>query len=1158
MESPGIILLAIFLLVAKIGKWQLCSEIQSPPMSPSITRNLQVSCSIGNPLWKNSIIQTGTWIAHTKKSITLTNLSKLYLCSLLLLQACDTETNPGPSFNKSNKTIDPCGTCSAHVSWTEKAVCCESCNQWFHTNCQGISSLSYDRLHSPSVVWICQTCGTPNYSVTLFDISSLETPNSFSNLINNPASVATSPGAPQATSSPIIPKKPTKNKPTKIVKPLRIININFHSIGNKAAEIQNLLDSVKPDIIIGTETWLTHDQITGQCFDPDYFEVFRKDRADGYGGVLIAVTRDYLFEEVPELESDGELLWIKSTMVGMPTLYVGAFYRPNQQSSHLEALDGTLQKISHLPNKNIILAGDFNLGHIDWDTPCHITGKPQKLEHDKLLDILFDNSLENIAKFKVGTHESGNTLDLILVNNPNSVNRTELLPAMSDHYPVFAELSLSAHKIQEKPRTIPLYRKADWDALREDLVNFKFQMDPTMTDNVDELWSTFSNHLNKSIQKYIPLKTITKQMKFPWIDDSIRKLIKKRNNLHHKAKQTGKENIKARSKQVKHQVQKQIRKSFWNYIDGLVSFDDDDDFKFQRPPKQKRLFQYVKSLRKDSSGIASLKSNGSLITDPIEKADLLNKQYESVFTKEPDGSLPDLGPSPHPQMNTPFITTPGISKLLSQLKPDKAPGPDNITARVLKELHKEIAPILTTIFQISLTQGKLPKQWKEANVIPIFKKGSKYLPSNYRPVSLTCIICKVLEHILVSSIMTHFENHNILHPNQHGFRKKLSCETQLIELTNDLAKSLDNRTQTDLLIMDFSKAFDKVPHKRLISKLSWLGITGPTLSWISDFLHDRTQRVLLEGETSTPRPVTSGVPQGTVLGPILFLAYINDLPSSIKHSNIRLFADDCVLYKQILSPSDSDLLQQDLSAVQDWETTWLMEFNVDKCFTMRCTHSKKPIPNDYWLHSKPLQLVEDTKYLGVTLANDLTWRKHISKTVGQASKTLNFLNRTLKITSTKTKAQAYKALVRPKLEYASSVWDPHHKVWIDALERVQNRAARFATNRWHNTSSVTNMKEHLGWEPLQARRKVTRLIMFYKINFNLVYIHLPTYFQLSSNTLRTHHSFHYMIPAVNKDCLKFSFYHRTIRDWNSLPSGLFTVDFPVPLDTFKSRLVRVI
>ena len=219
-------------------------------------------------------------------------------------------------------------------------------------------------------------------------------------------------------------------------------------------------------------------------------------------------------------------------------------------------------------------------------------------------------------------------------------------------------------------------------------------------------------------------------------------------------------------------------------------------------------------------------------------------------------------------------------------------------------MSASITPVLTTIFQASIDQGTVPDDWKTAFVTPLFKKGDRSKASNYRPVSLTSVCCKVIEHIIHSQVISHLERHNILADQQHGFRKRRSCESQLITTIHDLANGLNERKQIDAVLLDFSKAFDKVPHHRLSSKLHHYGVRGQTLAWIQSFLSDRCQQVVVDGEKSTAAPVTSGVPQGTVLGPLLFLVYINDLPSKVQ-STTRLFADDCLMYRVIKSKDDT-------------------------------------------------------------------------------------------------------------------------------------------------------------------------------------------------------------------------------------------------------------
>ena len=402
------------------------------------------------------------------------------------------------------------------------------------------------------------------------------------------------------------------------------------------------------------------------------------------------------------------------------------------------------------------------------------------------------------------------------------------------------------------------------------------------------------------------------------------------------------------------------------------------------------------------------------------------------------------------------ITEEGVHKLLRNLNPRKASGPDQVPARLLKELADELAPLLTIVFKKCLKYGETPHIWLSANVTAIFKKGDRFKASNYRPVSLTCLCCKVLEHIVVSNVMKHLDQQKLLTDCQHGFRARRSCETQLISLIHELASSLDRKKQHDIAVLDFSKAFDRVPHERLLAKLHHYGVRGNTHRWIRSFLTGRSQRVVVHGAFSSPAPVVSGVPQGSVLGPILFLVFINDLPECVS-SCTRLFADDCVLYREINSAADCDILQQDLAHLEEWEQKWGMDFHPDKCSILRVHRKRDPLLHNYSLKGHILASEQHTKYLGVLISQDLTWTTHINTMVKKANSVLGFLRRNLRVSNEHTKEAAYKTLVRPHLEYCCTVWNPHTKDLKHRVEMVQRRAARFTTRRYRNTNSVSEM-----------------------------------------------------------------------------------------------------
>ena len=279
-------------------------------------------------------------------------------------------------------------------------------------------------------------------------------------------------------------------------------------------------------------------------------------------------------------------------------------------------------------------------------------------------------------------------------------------------------------------------------------------------------------------------------------------------------------------------------------------------------------------------------------------------------------------------------------------------------------------------------------------------------------------------------------------------------------------------------MLDFAKAFDKVPHARLLHKLDFYGVRGNTNKWISSFLGDRKQQVLLENCHSSSAEVLSGVPQGTVPRPLLFLAYINDLPEVTKSSNPRIFTDDTLLFRPITNQHDSDLLQQDLTALEEWEKMWQMDFNASKCSVIHILPSKRKhvIDSSYTLHGQTLETVEESKYLGVTISDNLTWTRHTENVTGKGNKTLGFLRRNFKDCTTQVKAATYTTMVRPTLEYATTVWDPYLQKDIKAVEQVQRRAARYVLNDYSTRTPgcVTGMVSKLHWESLETRRRNDR------------------------------------------------------------------------------------
>ena len=630
---------------------------------------------------------------------------------------------------------------------------------------------------------------------------------------------------------------------------------------------------------------------------------------------------------------------------------------------------------------------------------------------------------------------------MLAINRPTLVTRCVPHPGMSDHdSSVLADIQ--CHARNEKPaiRKIYVWKRADITKLQSFVQQ---EVDQFTTSNsidtpVDTLWSKLKHIIDNAADKFVPSKNSSSRYTQPWVTRHCKKICRQKHRAYNKAKISNSPRDWGRFKDLVKKSKQACRTAYNNFVRESVS----PELK-QNP---KRFYSFIKSKKCDNVGVSALEDNGRTCIDDLEKANILNSQFSSVFSKEDDIS-PNIGSSPYKTIPPVNINVNGVLKLLQNLKPFKASGPDGIQSKFLNKSAVQIASGLTLVFQASIKQSKLPEDWRHTLITPIYKPGKKDRgkAENYRPVSLTSVACKVLEYIIYTNIMQHLDDEKVLSDTQYGFRKNRSCEAQLVLTVNDFAKSLNQSKQLDTILLDFSKAFDKVDHRKLLIKLDHYGVRGQMNRWVKSFLENRTQRVLVRGKQSSQAPVKSGVPQGTVLGPLLFLIYINDMPERVS-SNIRLFADDSYLYREINSPLDSIHLQNDLDELVKWEKMWSMEFHPDKCKVLRITNKTKPLLCQYSMHGTILQSVDTAKYLGVTIHKKLSWKHHIDSITKKANATRAFPQRNLRGCPQDVKASCYKTYVRPIVEYASVVWDPvgfGNKLSREQLEMVQRRAARF-------------------------------------------------------------------------------------------------------------------
>ena len=578
-----------------------------------------------------------------------------------------------------------------------------------------------------------------------------------------------------------------------------------------------------------------------------------------------------------------------------------------------------------------------------------------------------------------------------------------------------------------------------------------------------------------------------------------------------------------------------------------------------------KIYDYIRSLSANSSIPSQVEFNKSVATSDLDRASLFNKFFHSVFTTS-SCCLPPTESLPPPPVAIDSITLAQLDVLeaLESLDVSKSMGIDGIPSKLLKSCALALYIPIHHLFSVSLTKHIIPNEWKCHSITPIHKSGDKAQVTNYRPISLLCIISKVLERLVYDHLNKFITKNCIISCSQFGFRKSHSTNQQLLLFLHKVHQSLNCNSNCDVIYLDFRKAFDSVPHNELLIKLWSIGITGNCWYWIKEYLHvsHRTQQVCINGCYSSSLPVISGVPQGSILGPLLFLLYVNDLPIEVSHSTPYLFADDTKCLKAISSDLDSLQLQQDLNSLSAWSTDWKLSFNELKCillsFQSSNTSALTPTTTttSYQVNGHVIAPKSQHRDLGVVMSHDLSWTGHLSLIVKQAYKKLGLLRRSFSATtSISAKKSLYLSLVRSQLVYCSQVWHPHLVKDIKLLEDVQRRASKFILNDY--ASDYKTRLLQLSLLPLSMIiYELNDLCFFVKSikqpssSFNIL-----NYVSFSCNNTRSGSFLKLVQPLVLNNRHKHFFFIRIVRLWNSLPPiDIHTSSYTSIVASIKSLL----
>jgi hypothetical protein len=945
---------------------------------------------------------------------------------------------------------------------------------------------------------------------------------------------------------------------------LSCLYTNATSLANKISDLECRIIGKNPDVMFFTETWFNETN-TQQM---DGYKLFCRNRIwSTHGGVCIYVNNNFKsFENVePEfLNQSIEQVWCTITSMGEKIL-LGCIYRPPKSTNNQPIFDSFKRARSLLDGKlvtGIIICGDFNLPSIEWDnnlvghTNVRASESPEVSLLESLKDSFFTQNV-NFATFIKSNGELGNVLDLVITEDSErilEIKSSAPLGCVNQGHSVLEwEYRLCGESSESK--TIPAvlnYRRADF--LRISSEFSKLEWSRIFKDkNANEMFESFLREYNIICKSCVPVKR-KKVMKFnpKWLSPDLKKLSDDKNVLWIKCKQTNFRNKKLKEQytEARNKCSKRIRQAVRKFERELAS-------KAKRDPKL--IFNYMNKKRKFKDEISAIKTSDGIITDKANIASQINEYFKSVFTsQDPSSEEPQLSKRTDKTFTiNPFISfsPSNVEKYMNDLDVNKSPGPDKINPLVLKHCSNVLAVPLSAIFIKSYSDGIVPESWKTANVSPLHKGGSKLDVKNYRPVSLTSIVGKLMEKIIRNELMLYLLDNKLIDDKQHGFMPGKSCTTNLLEFIDKVTHEIDQGNYVDIIYTDFSKAFDKVSHRKLLVKLKAYGIVGEALEWIKAFLVGRYQRVVLGNVMSSTELVSSGVPQGSVLGPILFVIYINDLLQSFKSSCLS-YADDLKLVSTVSRESSwSAELQQDLDILTEWAKIWSTELNLSKCKAMYLGTNRRK--QEYYMpSSNGIQVLSETtveRDLGVIVSNDLKWNKQCSVAASKANRILGQIKNSFSYLDQVTFKFLYTALVRPHLEYAVSMWSPYTKTDIKIIEKVQRRATKLVKSI--KGKSYEERLKALNLQNLEDRRLRGDLIQMFKLVNGVEKVNLVNgvkYAQSLSLNLRRPNNKRIVREINKRGSHRYNFLtNRIVSTWNQLPECAVSA---TTVNQFKARI----
>ena len=945
-------------------------------------------------------------------------------------------------------------------------------------------------------------------------------------------------------------------------KGMHIGHLNVRGIRSKFDEIRIMLESSDNDIaILGlTESKLGPSQ-PNTAFQIPGFHLFRKDKRDGSGGLLTYVREDIICKHRENLESDSiESLWLEIFPKHCKSFLVGFIYRnPSSNMSWVENFDLQIEQVLDENRENLLL-GDFNKDLFDVKIKDHWT--------EYMTALGFKQYVEEATRVIAG--KSSTLIDHIYSNEISNIKFIDVPHVgISDHYPVFLTRKTRSvdPKLSHQTISYRSFKNFQEESFKNDLTCVPWDV-IKIFENVDDAIDTWYKLFNEVVDKHIPFKQrrVKHQTQPKWFSPEIGDAIKNRDSLKSQGKET-------EYKTARNEVTKLIRLAKQKHYEKILENTNNN------PQNVWKIFKEFGAGKGDinsRSTIFSINHNDEQIFDNKEVANRFNNFFISVAQnlKEPlDSTSHDrlyeycdkkLKEKQTDYFEIPEISLEKVKKYLSTLDISKATGNDNVGPKLLRLAGPLIAESLCYLCNLSIHTSTFPSIWKEAKVKPLFKTGSRDDVNNYRPISILPILSKLLEKHVHDSLMNYLEKHELLCINQSGFRPNHSCETALVRITEKWLKALNEGEMVGVVLVDFKKAFDLVDHSILLNKMKAYQLSMAAIHWFSSYLSDRRQLVQINNDFSDREVITCGVPQGSILGPLLFLLFVNDLPLCTSNVITDLYADDTTLYDINRSVS---VIEHNLSAAVKDVSTWSkqngMVINFDKTKVMLITTRQKRDQleikslNINVADDKYLNQVSCDKVLGVYVDENLSWSQHIKTVTTKMSRNIWLLSQISKYLSHDHRIIFYKSYIQPHIDYCNIVWGNCPKTALAKIERLQKRACKVILN--YNYDEILQAMSNLNIMTVYERIFLRKAKFMYKVSANTSPLYVKELFRkrdVEDKTipvLRSTTSDHFLLPNPKTELYRNSLSFTGPVIWNCLP---YHIKVASSIDAFHKSCVQ--